>query len=125
MSHVNYSISVAVDFFTTALKVCRASADTDVVIKSQEYRRPSVLRGHLRTARGAGSASGEIRRDQSFMKDIKMKNIMMWGGLMLALYALGRRLSYDRGVPAGNSGVPQPPIPPCTYTYKDFTFGLN
>ena len=65
-----------------------------------------------------------MERSESAVRNRQMKNVVVCGGLMLALYVLGRLLVRDRGVPAGHSVVPQP-IPPCTYTYKDFTCSLN
>jgi hypothetical protein len=54
-----------------------------------------------------------------------MKNIVLCGGLMLALYALGKLLVRDNGLLPRHSAASPQPIPPCTYTYKDFTCGLN
>jgi hypothetical protein len=54
-----------------------------------------------------------------------MKNVVVYGGLILALYALGRLLWRDRGVPAGYGTVLKQPIPPGIYKYKEFTLSLN
>lgn len=54
-----------------------------------------------------------------------MKNVVVWGGLMLALYALGALLGRPRRVAMGPSAVPQQPLPPCIYQYKEFTLSLN
>jgi hypothetical protein len=59
------------------------------------------------------------------MRNRPMKNVIACGGLMLALYALGRLLERNRGVLAGHQAGPQPRIPPCTYTYKDVVCNLN
>ena len=54
-----------------------------------------------------------------------MKNVVVWGSLMLALCAFGALLGRPRCVATGRNEVPQQPIPPCIYQYKEFTFSLN
>jgi hypothetical protein len=59
------------------------------------------------------------------MKNSPMKTVVVYGGLMLALYTFSRLLGRNRGVPADSTAVLQPRIPPCLCTYKEFTFSLN
>jgi hypothetical protein len=59
------------------------------------------------------------------MRNRPMKNVIVYGGLMLALYAVGRLLVRDRDIPADRNEVSPPCIPPSTCTYKEFTFSLN
>jgi hypothetical protein len=54
-----------------------------------------------------------------------MKNIVMCGGFLLALYALGKLLGRDSGLLARHYAMSPQPLPPCTYTYKDVTCNLN
>ena len=54
-----------------------------------------------------------------------MKNVMLGGSLMLALCALGVLFGRTERISAGSRKVPQQPIPPCTYQYKEFTLSLN
>jgi hypothetical protein len=66
-----------------------------------------------------------MERGNSIVRNRPLKTVVLGGGLLLALYALGRLWMRDRGVPAGHSPMPQQPIPPCTFKYKEFTYNLN
>ena len=59
------------------------------------------------------------------MRNRLMKNVVLCGGLFLALYAVGRLLGRDCSVLASTRNGLQPRVPPCTYTYKDVVFHLN
>lgn len=54
-----------------------------------------------------------------------MKNAVVWGGLLLALSAVGRLLWRAKRVTVDHRAVLPQPLPPCTYTYKDVTVSLN
>jgi hypothetical protein len=54
-----------------------------------------------------------------------MKNIVLCGGLLLALYAVAKLLGRDCSVLVSTRKGLQPRVPPCTYTYKNVVFHLN
>jgi hypothetical protein len=54
-----------------------------------------------------------------------MKRAVLCGGLLLALYVVGRLGKRVRGIPARPREGLQPRIPPCTYVHNDVVFHLN
>jgi len=54
-----------------------------------------------------------------------MKNLVVLGGLILALSTVGRLLRRAKRVSASHRALLPHPLPPRTYTYKDVTLSLN